>query len=359
MKLFNFPLVVLDNILKQIPYGNLFLISLCSKKSISMIQMVGWKHIKEILYIIGIHEESEKGVVFIYIVDKLKNRSEVFSMQAFSFTMRGSSEITIFDKKTRWWHPYETHPFEIFLLGDDIFLQKIYTQFDNLFGKHAETTVEQLYTICPKKFLPIHLNIVRSHYRGVGLNPNYTYDLKDLEDYFESIPEQEYVELNMAKMNTPLNPDSKFFNASRLVMFYSENNTEHILENFKGENICLLNANFQCEWIIVQLKRWKSKEGYLGLKKLYIKCSLSFDFNSMDSEEFEKELNMKTLPPSILPPVVELTQMHGLFPAEVTIPTYITRNDGIVALLSVTLGMIVLSVRNFTEEEMLEGNCIE
>ncbi|EGT39077.1 hypothetical protein CAEBREN_08878 [Caenorhabditis brenneri] len=185
-------------------------------------------------------------------------------------------------------------------------------------------------------------------------------EAQDFEDYFDAIGNQDFVEMLHRGFNRPINPNSKFFSTNILIVKSSNRDAIYMLEHFKGEEAVFSADNFQSGNIIGLLKKWKKREYNNNLEKLQINTRLN---PRLVFEEYARELNIKRLPNSIAPPIVQLTQnfyrtYKQLDPLEVTIPTYITRDDGIVGLLSVTPEKLVFSVKRITEKEMLETNSI-
>ncbi|CAL2029765.1 unnamed protein product [Caenorhabditis brenneri] len=355
MKLFDFPFLVQENILKQMHFGYVFFISLCSKRSIKLIQRVGWRHLKEIEY----YSSSMGQVIcmFVYLINKQNSEIDGLGLYLNDEIAAETSRVSIFGKNVRCRFPDQSSPELVSQLDkeDKWFLVMMKNQLDVLFGKGLPTETKK--DSCRGGiFLPKNLEFGR---RCMITHSEET-EAQDFEDYFDAIGNQDFVEMLHRGFNRPINTNSKFFSTNILVVKSSNKDAIYMLENFKGEEAVFSADNFRSGNIIGLLKKWKKREYNNNLEKLQINTRLN---PRLVFEEYARELNIKRLPNSIAPPIVQLTQnfyrtYKQLDPLEVTIPTYITRDDGIVGLLSVTPEKLVFSVKRITEKEMLETNSI-
>ncbi|EGT39085.1 hypothetical protein CAEBREN_15788 [Caenorhabditis brenneri] len=124
---------------------------------------------------------------------------------------------------------------------------------------------------------------------------------------------------------------------------------------FEGHELFLFLVHITSDQVRRVMKAWKKNIVFRNLETLELN-GLFHEFSSVD--DFKEELNVKQIPEQIAPQVFK-PKISAFTPAQAIYSAYIVKDDGTVAFLYISDRSVFLSVKKFTEEEMLERNSID
>uniref|UniRef100_A0A1I7SYE1 FTH domain-containing protein n=1 Tax=Caenorhabditis tropicalis TaxID=1561998 RepID=A0A1I7SYE1_9PELO len=221
-------------------------------------------------------------------------------------------------------------------------MEAIYNRLDSLFGKNKPVTI----SVHTDDMLP---KFPKTEATVLSLNCKKRAHYERIEEYFETVPIQKYIEL--VEMIPRLNKNSKFYKAEGLAINNGGGETEDILLNFKGKTAEIYRSVICDESIVRLLKKWKYGEEFHFLELLKIE-----PFEPKNVERIHQELEIQTFPAGVKIPAFEYDNSYFYFSFFLlSAMKYIVREDGIVAYITLDYGKLMFQVKNFTEKEMVES----
>uniref|UniRef100_A0A1I7U5X3 F-box domain-containing protein n=1 Tax=Caenorhabditis tropicalis TaxID=1561998 RepID=A0A1I7U5X3_9PELO len=343
MNLLNFPYLVQKEILMKMGYDDLFLLSFTSKRMQNLIKSVQWKEILRI--------DCYAEIPFVFAIIHMdticraniacKSEKPYFIETTDAVEIDGN-HFSLFGKYTT---KFDTCCVIYQTLEEEDIIEVVYNRLDFLFGKNTPVMMwSRKFNMLPK-FPQTEITILEWKAEE---GAKYT----RLEEYFETMPIQKFVEL--IKMLPRLKEDSKFYKAESLVINESGEEAEYILSNFKGKNAVFYGAIISDESVLTLLKRWKHMNGFHSLVFLEVA-----PFKPRNIEKIQKELDFQMFPANVNLPSTEIInypyfRFSFKFPSN-TPPTYIVRDDGIVAYITLDKRHIYFQVKSFTEKQLVEN----
>uniref|UniRef100_A0A1I7T7R1 F-box domain-containing protein n=1 Tax=Caenorhabditis tropicalis TaxID=1561998 RepID=A0A1I7T7R1_9PELO len=351
-------------ILKRMTFGELFLLSLTSKKSMNSISYVVWREIKKIEYsesdglvVYGVlRDENRKEneyETFLHIYDKRQiqenPRKNCHFSRCFTVPIGGVIGSGCAEK---------CHPPILFIKEslEEPIVEMIYNRIDRLFGKYAECKLST-WTFFPKFIRSTQIDI----YSRFSMKE--TKQGERLDDFISSVPIQKRLALTKGCYISFLNPNSKFYFSDELIIHESLEWGFRALSNFKGRKAFLYMVDGELNDFFRFLNEWKSKRNHENLKILEIHWFRKiFTDNEIDCEKIKQDSDVKKIPSFIDPPVIEEREFFyngtSRFRKRKFLH-YIVRDDGIVAWIFATKAKISFCVQSFTENQMLEKDGME
>ncbi|EGT39206.1 hypothetical protein CAEBREN_01707 [Caenorhabditis brenneri] len=325
-------------------YRDVFLLSLCSKVSVKLIQSVAWREITKISYHSCI--DLDRKCWFIRFTCKEGTIIEVIR----TYLCEGGSkavQISISDKNLGSRILSNRRPLVLFSgKNHSESIAVILNQIDVLFGRNAQYTFTHNAYFLSCTNVPI---VQSSFYCCDPIDAN------DLDNHFELIPIQDFVQLSGSTIKGQIRFDSKLLKAKKLHIYVPEKTRKVVIRYFEGQKLFLFYVHITYDQVRRVMKAWKKNKVFRNLDTLELN-GFFHEFSSVD--DFQEELNVKQIPEQIAPQVFKST-MAAIAPAQLIISKYIVKDDGTVAFLYISDRSVVLSVKKFTEEEMLERNSID
>ncbi|CAL2037413.1 unnamed protein product [Caenorhabditis brenneri] len=334
MKLLILPYVAQREVLKQMEYEELLLISFLSKRSMTMIQSVKRKEMTDIEILINRYcykfcAGSEKIVIATLYTETFESDDITLRKGTSLGNVVCSMEHKDREGFLRRYYPsliiYYRHISEM-----DTLAEIVYNQLKALFGNYV--------TFCPRNMgrhdsLPTFLNVKRSSMSFSG-----RVDAQVLENYFTNVQKQERLRISLEGLNGNLSSNSKFYNTRELwVSCKDKSLTNDILSNFKGKEL-ILNAPTDIDNEICQfIARWKSDETLKNFEHLQLITAWPGNTNV---DDIKQRSGLKDLCPEA---------------NEYLRYSYVVRDDGIVAKMYINQRILQFYVQSFTEEQMLKG----
>ncbi|EGT51978.1 hypothetical protein CAEBREN_17710 [Caenorhabditis brenneri] len=333
MKVLRLPYLAQKEVLKEMEYEELFLISLVSKRSMRMIQSVKRKELTKIdiltsekLYnfcagsdkrtIVTLHHESRPTDITLRKEISLGNL--VCSMEYKEQLLPHHPSLVIYYR----------------LLEMDTIAAMVYNQLDVLFGSYAtfSLNVQSRFDV-----IPTFLKSSRMSFWG-SLNANV------LEDYFMNVQEQEYLHITIRGLIGDLSSNSRLYSITGLVMeTWHASLATAVLSNFKGRRLILKNVSGIDNEICQFIARWKS---CLELENFEYLSVFMDPPGFANIDEIKRIAGFKDLTPEAKAFGQIVRSIHS---------SYVVRDDGIVAKTHINRRGISMNVRQFTEEQMLKG----
>ncbi|EGT52267.1 hypothetical protein CAEBREN_32689 [Caenorhabditis brenneri] len=338
MKLLKLPYLVQKKVLKQMMYEELFLMSFLSKRSMRMVQSVKRKEIMKIeIYIWGAFYRFSAGsdkraIVTLYQesypTDKALRKS--ISLGNLACSMEYKQQVLPH-------YPslviYSRFP------ETDTIATIVDDQLSALFGNYVifEMSINDRYNV-----LPTFLNVTRT--TMVFREP---VNAHVLDDYFMNVQEQKYLNITIKELIGNLSSNSKFYNTQKLEIKCTDRSlTTDILSNFKGKEL-ILNAPSDIDNEICQfVERWKSCQELKDFAFMQLVTGLPENTNI---DDIKQKSGFKDLTPE--------ADAFGKAPGTLvaSYPSYVVRDDGIIAKTFINKRLFLFYVQSFTEEQMLKG----
>uniref|UniRef100_A0A1I7UX81 F-box domain-containing protein n=1 Tax=Caenorhabditis tropicalis TaxID=1561998 RepID=A0A1I7UX81_9PELO len=386
MHLLDFPLLVQERILRQMDYSEVFLLSLVSKRSTEMVRTVNWKEIETIRYffqpkqrisvtVIRRRDDSSDEPNCILKIGFLEDK-----LNAIKTGYIRISEVDVGFRLIKNYPSYEAFVAYYTPEEKDTVVWAISFHLTSIFGKYSKNG---LFVSTHTEPLPTYLENTETE-----LFMNCTVEPSFLEDYFSTVPIQDFVEishltlennkktrikgesrgdgLNIESTTRPfgvvhgqefteistynnLDPDSRFYQTSIMHIYGSPLLGTGMLRNFKGTRAFIDDSHINEEDIIEFLNRWKSNEGFQRLRVLYLKTSHQMrrlchirvrgGVQYFEVDEIPMEERQCTM-----------------YPWALNYQLYVRRVDGAVAYVSIEENDFSFYLQNLIDEESLLTN---
>ncbi|CAL2037412.1 unnamed protein product [Caenorhabditis brenneri] len=320
MKLLRFPYLAQKEILKQMMYEELFLMSFISKRLMRMIQSVKRKEMASIEILTLGHIYNFCAGVNKRTIVTLEQEScptdkalrKTILLRGFACSMEYKQQLLPGD--------FSLVIYSRFPITDVISTIVCY-QLNALFGNYVtfEISINDRYNV-----LPTFLNVTRT-----TMVFREAVNAHVLEDYFMNVQEQEYFDITFNELVGNLSPISRLY-SSKVLRIKSNYRllVNNVLSNFKGEELYINGSPIDDE-ICQFIERWKSSQELKDFESLQF-INAWIDFENVN----------------------EIKQRQG---GRSNYTSYVVRDDGIVAKMSISQWMLFFHVQSFTEEQMLKG----
>uniref|UniRef100_A0A1I7U4H4 FBA_2 domain-containing protein n=2 Tax=Caenorhabditis tropicalis TaxID=1561998 RepID=A0A1I7U4H4_9PELO len=302
MKILKFPYVIQVEIIRQMTFGEAFLLSLATRKSMEMVQRVGWRNEKHITYMLTqrnltvlFRRESSKPFrrnAWYYEKEDPEWRKQIL------FRFPGSDVQYKIEIHGRW-------HYSIIFWGEHMFsvMEACHSVTDKLFGRNSKYKL-----ILDRLGVNWDLSYIGNHETHIDRFNFYNNAVR----YFETIPIQKYV--STLTFNAEFPPESRFFDTYCLSSIVAFSLARQVLRHFRGRAATLHCGMCETADVAQFLSRWKVG-GQLP--------------------------NLETL---------RIDQIYS---------EYIVRSDGIVAFISIKPQSFYFHVTGFTEDQMMERKLTE
>ncbi|CAO4360364.1 unnamed protein product [Caenorhabditis nigoni] len=346
MKLSKYPHLVQKEILDNMGYSDLFLLSFLSKNMMKIIkssQIIRFKNINHINYDCCLS-------TFVFIsskhsgLEKLLTITECEETDNDYFSLNVSGKMIDFQISNDNKYPVAANN----LLEKEIVIQSIHNYFINFFGDSVEfrwktygykTAIPQLQKLstCIERLL------IDSDNR----------DIKTIENFLSAIPVLKFVNLFILIKTGPFSRESKFYQAESIRISQWEYGFPFVLHHFQGRQACLQLAYCTSSDLIELVNLWKSGKEFQKLE--YLKIERSFD--AILQNEVLGAIEAKYIDPTKKPPTHTLPKLFidaGYIENPITSHTYVVReSDGHVASVRIQGKKFKFGVWSQTEEEFL------
>lgn len=290
MKYFNFPYVVQEEILRNVQTTDLFIMYQCSKRlqiNIKYVLNSTFNKFDSVIYRCSLETYCEIEPTYINM-DKDPRGKRMLIIRA----SLDIDELLNLEKKNIFGHDFlflpSTYSTSWTIVSDDVnidpIIQKIHKYIVDFFGPSVPY---ELTTSCSDFIPKLGIFSSSSHdpegwfLRDIPHRPEY---LKKLQEFLEYSPTQEYLHYCFAKWDFQKN--SKLFDARELDLFCCEN-SEKVLENFKGTHLYLNFVRLDSDYIQRFLKSWMKNQGPPNLKYFRIRRPIPFFDKDQILEKFD------------------------------------------------------------------------
>ncbi|PIC55628.1 hypothetical protein B9Z55_000822 [Caenorhabditis nigoni] len=276
-----YPIVVQKEILDNMNYVDLFLLSFVSK---NMNKLIKWSQKKrfESIRPVDYHCHDISDLPFVHIPfkggyegiidleNKYRNKNPIFQLNV-------SGKTIDFQ-----WHDKNKVAMAYFDIRDkESVIESVHNYFLDFFGPTMKyhwrvDDVEEDFNL----FIPKLQNT--SLCTKIYLNEDFK-DMENLEALFSSSPVFKSVKLKAALTTELFNPESKFYQAESLCVKQSDHTFPNILRHFKGRQAMIYCGQWETSQDLIELvNKWKSGEAFQNLEFLKLKLGAG--------EVFEKQI---------------------------------------------------------------------
>ncbi|PIC55313.1 hypothetical protein B9Z55_000643 [Caenorhabditis nigoni] len=349
MKLSKYPHVVQKEILDNLEYPELFLLSFVSKNMITLIKSSQVQRFKSINYIsydcclnnqliVKISSEHNEHENLVKIVEREETDNDYFPLNV-------SGKMIDFQLSRKCKFPVAAYH----LYEKESVIQSIHNYFIHLFGDSMEyrwktddckTPIPQLQNLsaCITVFIsPIH-----------G-------DMKTLENVFSSISVLKSVDIFAQFPTEPFSTESKIYKAEYIRTNQLNHNVPEVLRYFQGRQAFLSFGLFEISDLIEFVNSWKSGEAFQKLEYLEIGLYSSvFPLHQVLSGIKAKYIAPTKKPPTHTLPKVYIANDNKENTDPIISHTYVVReSDGHVASVLIREKKLFFGVWDMREEKFL------
>ncbi|CAO4368793.1 unnamed protein product [Caenorhabditis nigoni] len=346
MKLSKYPYLVQKEILDNMTYSDLFLLSRIGRIVYEIDNMDLWNTNYRKIYIP--YESNEDVILRCWDMSE-KLRKDYFQLNV-------SGRILDFECATRHYLMVAFNQWD-----KELVFESFHNYFLELFGDTVKYQwIANNYMLYSSRFPNLSLILI---FRGTGNDKGRS--MRNLQKITYSSPTMTHIKMSFWKANEKLTSDSKFYQAESIEIQQDNLTLPVNLEYFQGKQASFICNQGRISDLIDFLMRWKSGEAFQKLE--YLKIIIyypDFPLNGVLNAIGVKYIDATKTPPThTLPKVSETTtqQKTRYFESDRepnTDPfishTYVVREtDNHVASISIQRREIIFGVWNKTEEEFL------
>ncbi|CAO4368781.1 unnamed protein product [Caenorhabditis nigoni] len=311
MKLSKYPSLVQNEILENMTYSELFLLSFVSKNTKILIKSSQTTRLRSIGRIVYYNGGTRDGMANISVKPIFHHSSRVEKANEFilkmveckedaknndSFQLNVAGELIDFGICGRY-----NCPVTSFLSMDK---ESVIESIHNCLLNFFDDSIEYYWVVSDYKlFIPRLQNL--SVCLSIG-------NMVDIADRFPSSPVLNHIE-NSFPMNRPFRPESMFYQADSLLLILNVKSLLAVLEHFQGRQASLTCTNsFDIRGLTKFVNRWKSGEAFQNLEYLKVRIlpTTEIPWTEMLNAIGVKRIDeTKTPPTHTLPRVRELMKL--------------------------------------------------
>ncbi|PIC39237.1 hypothetical protein B9Z55_010988 [Caenorhabditis nigoni] len=349
MKLSKLPLLVQEEVLHNMSYTNLFLLSFLSRKVKKLIKSSQMNRSKMIDYIEYECDSQQEPFVQVFYKHDLYEELMVIAKnkdthnEYIQLNVSGKMiDIQISDEYIK--------PIVRFQIDEN---EAVISSMHNSFLEFFGNSVEFRWKACGYNNCIPHLQNLKGciKFSSHGANK------ETLENFFSSAPAFKWIDVSADGKTEPSDPESKFYQAESIQTLQLRNNSPDILSHFQGKQVVFKFGHCNFLDVISFVNRWKSGEAYHKLEYLMIEVFWDvFPQNEILNAIGPKHLDEMKKPPTHCVPKIYIDYFWSKPNTDpITSHVYVVREtNNHVASVSIQERFIHFGVWNKTEDEFLK-----
>ncbi|KAF1764248.1 hypothetical protein GCK72_004195 [Caenorhabditis remanei] len=280
-----FPYLIQLDVLKQLEFDEIFLMSLCSKKVKIMIQSVNLEA-EKLVY--GLVESMAQA--FVGHHEGLRLLRDVANFQCFESIPRNEmSQMNVggntiecsFIKQLR--NGKEAYTVGYHTSEEEIVLKSLHCHISSLFRNKPHI---QLIAVSPRALIKSAV-ISNLNEASISIDEPQVLDTSQLEDFVNLHSNLDNVQLVHSFTGPPLTRESRFLKIKALTVHDAGQRTSELMANFDGQHLHLSKPIYTTNDWYQLLRRWKRKEAYGNLKTLVTNPPEQQTILNLDVTEFD------------------------------------------------------------------------
>ncbi|PIC42337.1 hypothetical protein B9Z55_009450 [Caenorhabditis nigoni] len=357
MILSKYPYLVQQEILHNMEYTDLFLLSFVSermKKLIKSSQMNRFKSIGSIVYHV---DKTVQPCVYIHegpfnktIIRILKQKK---TENDFQLNVCGKIINFRLRKETRNENSYPVASCD--LSEKECAIQSIHNYFLEFFGSSVQYHWKQNLNQKEEYYIPAIPQFQNASFSiEMYLKCGFA-DMKNLENFFSSSPVFKAIRMNATRSKEPFNPKSKFYQTESIESQQEKHTFPDLLRYFQGKQAFIRCGRCEILNLIEFVNKWKSGEGFQKLEYLEMRIC----YHEVSQTQVLNGIGPKYIDASKQPPTHSVPKLFRCYVSDQnTYPiishSYVVReSDNRVASVSIQETTFFFGVWNKTEEEFL------
>ncbi|EGT54160.1 hypothetical protein CAEBREN_03239 [Caenorhabditis brenneri] len=279
MKFLKFAFLIQMNIIKQMDYHEMFLLSLCSRRTQNLMKYLRLRALKVQYWMV---KERTKVVISqqdttdqLYMAHLKDIPLSSMHREVRSVNIGGSKVLCRVKRRKR----DSGDVFHNLIHDGNLF--NLITSLQNHIQPFFHPTVDvelQIQIEEAEIEFPVLQGVTRSYLYGTAIHTSF------LDAFYTVYPDQHSSKID-CRIKGLFKPNSKLFQIDQLLLRFSECSAAKVLEHFNGSYLFLYRADVDAVDLTNFLRRWKSENAYPNLKLLVVKKK-RFMQNSI-LEEFE------------------------------------------------------------------------
>ncbi|EFP06718.1 hypothetical protein CRE_12102 [Caenorhabditis remanei] len=282
--LLKFPYLIQIGIFKQLEFDEIFLMSLCSKKTKIMIQSARI-NVERLLYVLFDHA-IQVSVGYNGRFQRphdaiMLERVEVIARDSRIRIKLGGTNIDCSYRKrfAMTENVYLGYPSS----EEDMFLKSFQRHMSSLFQNRPENTLITVFT----NALYNSTGIKNINNAEIFIKEPDVLNTSQLKDFMNFHPTLDTIQLIFPLTGPPLTRESKIMKIKGLSVYNPGQRTSELMANFNGQYLHLANATYDFNDWKQLLKKWKRKESYGNLKAVItspLQRNFVLDFDDLAAE---------------------------------------------------------------------------
>ncbi|EFP06677.1 hypothetical protein CRE_12101 [Caenorhabditis remanei] len=280
------PYLIQREVLKQLEFDDIFMMSLCSRKVKIMIQSVSI-NVDKLIYVLSDHAilvsvgyhgrfQRPQDVIILERVEAIPRESRIrinCEIECRYTTRRITDVIKVYLGYLSW--------------EEDMFLKAFQGHMNSLFQNQPDNTVVAGST----NALYNSTGISNVNNADIFIKESDVLNTSQLEDFMNFHPTLNSIHLMFPFTGPPLTSESKIMKINGLSVHNSGQRTSELMANFCKQYLNLTIATYDLNDWKQSLRKWKRKEAYGNLKAV-ITCTLQPNF-VLDFDVFAAEFNLQ------------------------------------------------------------------